>query len=78
MRTIQILGSGCPKCEQLTKNAKEAADQLGIEYELSKITDINEILSFGIMITPGLVVDGEVKTSGKLISVEEIKTYLSV
>lgn len=78
MKTIQILGSGCAKCEQLTKNAKEAADQLGIEYELSKVTDINEILSFGVMITPALVVDGEVKISGKLTSVEEIKTHLSV
>ena len=73
---IQILGTGCPKCTQLAENAESAAGELGVDYELVKVTDINEILSFGIMMPPGLAVDGEVKLSGKLASVEEIKDLL--
>ena len=73
---IQVLGTGCPKCTQLTENADTAAKELGVEYELEKVTDINDIMSFGIMMTPGLVVDGKVKVSGKVASVEEIKEWL--
>lgn len=73
---IQILGSGCPKCKQLTKNAEDAAKELNISCEIEKVTAINEIMSFGVMMTPALVVDGEVKSVGKLLSTEEIKKYL--
>ena len=73
---IQVLGTGCPKCKQLAENADAAAKELGVEYELEKVTDINDIMGFGIMMTPGLAVDGEVKMSGKVASVEEIKDWL--
>ncbi len=73
---IQILGTGCPKCKQLAANAEEAANALGIDYELEKVADINDIMSFGIMMTPGLAVDGQVKASGKVSSVDEIKQWL--
>ena len=76
MKGIAILGPGCPKCNTLAKNAKQAAEELGIEYQLDKVTDINAITSFGVMMTPGLVIDGEVKSSGKALSVEEIKELL--
>jgi len=74
---IQILGTGCKKCTKLTENAKQAADALGLDYELEKVTDIVEIMKFKVMTTPGLVVDGEVKSTGKLLSVEEIQALLS-
>lgn len=76
MKKIQILGTGCAKCEKLAANAKQAADQLGLEYELVKIKDLNEIMSFGIMTTPGLAVDGKVLTAGKLPSPAEIEKLL--
>ena len=76
MKKIQVLGTGCPKCRQLAENAKEAAEALGIEYVLEKVTDLNEIMKFGVMLTPALAVDGEVKVSGKLASVDEIKKLL--
>ena len=77
MKKIQILGSGCPKCKKLAENAEAAAKDLGIEYELVKVTDINEIVKFGVMITPGLAVDGEVKSTGKVLSTDDIKKALS-
>lgn len=70
------MGTGCPKCKQLAENADTAAKELGVEYELEKVTDINDIMGFGIMMTPGLAVDGDVKMSGKVASVEEIKEWL--
>ena len=76
MKKIQILGTGCPKCKTLAQNAEEAAKSLGIEYELVKITDINEIMTFGVMMTPALAVDGKVKSTGKLLSVDDIKELL--
>lgn len=76
MTKIQILGTGCPKCKQLAENAESAAKTLGLEYELEKVTDINEIMNFGIMMTPGLAVDGKVKVSGKVPSPEQIMTLL--
>jgi len=76
MKKIEILGAGCPKCRQLAANAEEAARDLGIEYELEKVTDINEIMEFGVMMTPGIAVDGQVKASGKVSSVAEIKSWL--
>ena len=76
MKKIQILGTGCPKCKKLTENAEAAAKELGIEYEIVKVTDINDIMNFGVMMTPALAVDGEVKVVGKVASVEEIKELL--
>jgi small redox-active disulfide protein 2 len=73
---IQILGTGCPKCKQLAENADTAAKELGVECEIEKVTDINDIMSFGIMMTPGIAIDGEVKMSGKVSTVEEIKDWL--
>ena len=77
MKNVKILGSGCPKCAKLTENAKLAVSELGIECEIEKVTDINDIISFGVMMTPAIVVDGEVKSSGKLLSPDDIKQYLS-
>ena len=74
---LQILGTGCPKCKKLADTAQAAADELGLDYEIEKITDINEIMKFGVMLTPGLAVDGKVKVSGKVPSVDEIKQMLS-
>ncbi len=76
MTTIQILGTGCPKCKKLAENAEAAAKELGIEYQLVKVTDIKEIMSFGIMMTPGLAVNGVVKSVGKVPSVADIKKML--
>ena len=76
MKKIQILGTGCPKCKKLAQLTKLAADELGLDYELEKVTDITEIMEFGIMSTPGLAVDGEVKVAGKTPKVEEIKKML--
>ena len=76
MKKLQILGTGCPKCQKLTEAAETAARELGLEYELEKVRDINEIMKFGVMFTPALVVDGEVKVSGKVPEIEEIKKYL--
>lgn len=73
---IQILGTGCPKCNQLAENAKKAADELSLSYELEKVTDINKIIAFGVMMTPALAIDGTVKVVGKVPSVEEIKNIL--
>ena len=74
---IQILGTGCAKCRQLTENAEAAARELGIAYELEKITDIAEIVRFGVMATPSLAVDGKVKLVGKVATPAEIRTLLS-
>lgn len=76
MKRIQILGTGCPKCKTLTAHAEEAVRQLGIEAQIEKVERIPDIMKFGIMTTPGLVVDGRVKSAGKLLSVEEIKKHL--
>jgi len=74
---IKILGTGCPKCKKLTENAQAAAKDLGIEYEIEKITDINEVMSFGVMMTPALAVDCLVKVAGKVPSASEIKEMLA-
>ena len=73
---LQILGTGCPKCEKLAETAEAAAKALGLEYELVKVTDINEIMKFGVMMTPALVVDGTVKVVGKVPDVEAVKAML--
>jgi len=77
MKKIQILGTGCPKCRALTENAEAAAKELGIEYELEKVTQINDIMKMGVMVTPALAVDGEVKLAGRVASPEDIKSMLS-
>ena len=77
MKKIQILGTGCPKCKKMAENAEAAAKELNIEHEIEKVTDINEMMKFGVMMTPALVVDGEVKVVGKVPSPAEIKQMLA-
>ena len=77
MKRLQILGTGCPKCKKLAENAEAAAKELGIEYELEKVTQINDIMKMGVMITPALAIDGTVKVAGKVVSPEDIKAMLS-
>ena len=77
MKQIKVLGPGCRRCEQLATATKEAADQLGIDYELEKVKDIAKLADYGVMMTPGLVVDGEVKSQGKVPSLDEIKAMLA-
>jgi len=74
--TIQILGTGCAKCQQLAENAKAAARELGIDFELEKVTDILKIIEYGVMATPALAVDGKVKLVGKVASPAEIRELL--
>ena len=77
MKKIQILGTGCPKCKKLAENVEAAAKELGIEFEIEKVTDINEIMKFGVMMTPALVVDGDVKVVGKVPLPDEINRMLA-
>ncbi len=76
MRKLQILGTGCPKCKKLAENTEAAAKAAGIEYELEKVTDINEIMKMGVMMTPALAVDGEIKVVGKVPDADAIKPML--
>lgn len=73
---IQILGSGCAKCRALTAVAEQAAHEMGVAYELEKVTDVKRFADFGVMFTPALVVDGAVKLSGKVPSLDEAKKLL--
>jgi small redox-active disulfide protein 2 len=73
---LQILGTGCAKCNALTQATEKAAQTLGLPYELEKVTDLKQIMAFGVMTTPALVVDGQVKVAGKVPSVNEIKKLL--
>jgi small redox-active disulfide protein 2 len=73
---IEILGPGCAKCQTLAKNTRTVVDQLGIDCEIEKITEIDDIVQRGVMMTPALVIDGVVKTVGRLASEEEIKNLL--
>ena len=77
MKKIKILGTGCPKCKKLTENAETAAKELELEFEIEKVVDINEMMKFGVMMTPALVVDGKVKVVGKVPSPDEIKQMLT-
>jgi len=77
MKKLQVLGTGCPKCNDLAEITEKAAKELGIEYELVKISDINDIVSFGVMMTPALAVDGEVKISGKVPDIDAIKELIA-
>lgn len=73
---IEILGSGCPKCKKLEENAKKAVVEAGVKAEVVKVQDMDKILSYGVMMTPALVLDGNVKCSGKIADVEEIKKWI--
>lgn len=77
MKKLVVLGPGCPRCDQLLRVTGQAAEELGIEYHLEKVTDITKFADFGVMMTPGLVVDGEVKIQGKVPSLDEIKAILA-
>ncbi len=77
MNKIQILGTGCPKCKKLAENTESAVRELGMDCEIVKVTDINDIMKFGVMMTPALAVDDQVKSVGKVMSVEQIKETLS-
>jgi len=76
MIKLQVLGTGCPKCKKLAENAEAAAKALGIKYEIEKVTDINEIMKFGVMVTPALAVDGQVRIVGKVPKPEDIEKLL--
>jgi small redox-active disulfide protein 2 len=76
MKKIQILGTGCPKCKKLAENAEAAAKDLDIDYSLEKVKEINEIMKFGVMMTPALAIDGQVKSIGKVALPDEIKKML--
>ena len=76
MKKIQILGTGCKKCNDLTTNAEKAAQATGIECQIEKVTQLNDIMAFGVMTTPGLVIDGNVVSQGKLLTPEQIANHL--
>jgi small redox-active disulfide protein 2 len=76
MLKIQILGTGCSKCNNLADNAKEAAETLGEAVEIEKITDLNDIMTFGCMTTPGLAIDGQLVSQGKLLKPDQIATLI--
>lgn len=73
---VQILGVGCPNCKRLEDNAREAIKALGIDVEIEKVTDIDQIMNFGVMMTPALAIDGAVKSVGKVLSKEQIMELL--
>jgi small redox-active disulfide protein 2 len=74
---IKILGTGCPKCKALEKNTREALEELGIAADIEKVTEINKIMEYDIMFTPGLVIDGEVKSSGKVLDKDKVKKLIA-
>jgi small redox-active disulfide protein 2 len=76
MKKIEILGMGCPKCNQLLQRANEAVKDLGIEAEVTKVQDIKAITNYGVLVTPALAVDGVVKVAGKLPKLDEIKEWI--
>jgi small redox-active disulfide protein 2 len=76
MKMLKILGTGCPKCKKMAEVVEEAAKSLGIEYNIEKVTDIQQIMAYGVMMTPALVVDGVVKITGKVPSSDEIKKMI--
>ncbi len=77
MKKIQILGTGCPKCKLLTANAEQAVKELGLEAVVEKVDKIQDIIKFGVMITPALAVDGQVKSAGKVLRADDIKKFLA-
>jgi len=77
MKKVQVLGTGCPKCKKLAENVEAAVKDLGAECDIEKVTDINKIMKFGVMMTPALAIDGQVKVVGKVPSPDEIKQMLA-
>jgi len=77
MKKILVLGTGCPKCEKLKKDVEAVVSELGIDAEIDKITDIQQMMQYGVMVTPALVVDGEVKAAGKSPSTDELRKMLA-
>ena len=77
MMQLKVLGPGCARCEQLAEITKQAAAELGVEYELEKITDLSEFLDYGLMMTPGLVVDGQLEIQGRVPTVQQVKEVLA-
>lgn len=77
VKKLQILGTGCSKCKRLTEQVEQAAKELGIEHQIEKVTDIEQIISFGVMMTPALAVDGQVKVAGNIPSIEELKRLIA-
>jgi small redox-active disulfide protein 2 len=77
VKQIKILGPGCTRCRQMVENTEQAVKELDIACEIEKITDIDRIVTYGVLKTPGLVVDGEIRSSGKVLTPEEIKALLS-
>jgi small redox-active disulfide protein 2 len=73
---IEILGTGCPKCKKLTELTEEVVNELGVSVEIIKVTDINKIIDYGVMVTPALVIDGNVKVAGKIPEKEKIKRWI--
>lgn len=73
---IEILGTGCPKCKMLEANARKALEALKMKADIVKVTEIDKIIDYGVMSTPAIVVDGKVKSAGKIANVEEIKAFL--
>ena len=73
---VQILGTGCSRCQQLTANAEKAVQELGVEAQIEKVTEIKEILKFQILMTPGLAINGKVKSAGRVPEAEEIREML--
>jgi small redox-active disulfide protein 2 len=77
MKTIQILGTGCAKCTKLVEATETASKAMGLECHIEKVTNLRQIMAFGVMVTPALVVDGIVKVSGRVPSVDEVKKLIS-
>ena len=75
-KKLQVLGTGCAKCNELAARTEQAAKELGLDYELIKVDEIDQIMAFGVMMTPALAVDGEVKVSGKVPGIDKIKGYI--
>lgn len=74
---IQVLGTGCAKCQKLEDHVRKAVDDLGVEADVEKVQDIDAITSFGVMMTPALAIDGQVKIVGKVPSVDDVKTLIA-
>jgi len=73
---IKILGTGCPKCKKLEESVRKAVESTGVEATIEKVTEINDIMNFGVMITPALVINEKVVSTGKVLSIDEIQKYL--
>lgn len=77
LREVKVLGTGCPKCELLYENVVRALEELGIEADIVKVRDPMQIAVHGVLTTPGLIIDGKLVSQGRVLSVEEIKDYIS-